>query len=637
MSNDMESSTKNKNAILKKNSSSKIAKQKNIESVEKIESIKTNRISIRQIFILIAIVLSIFFGYEIGNRPFANPDEGRYVEIPREMVVTGDYITPRLNGLKYFEKPPLFYWLQAATIKNVGINECSMRFWPAFFAIVGCLSVFGVGVVYGSVSTGLMSAVILATSLLYYALSHMIILDLVVSIFMSGVLWCFFLAFVARRRRRTENNGKKGSRKTCQTAAVDSGYDEVGIDLSEKTRKFLIILMYALAALAALTKGLIGFILPGFVGFLWLTFSRNWNWKKVREIFYIPGILVFLVILLPWHIMVCSRNDDFFHFYFVVEHWLRYTTQIHKRYQPVWYFVPIILLGLLPWTGFCLTSLKDSFRSLRNPERNSEDIFLLSWIFGIFAFYSFSSSKLIPYILPVFPPIAFLTARMISKIKTASDSNFMLGSCLNIFLFALVIVAFLSFKDRIWDITTDFPEIFVLMKVFAIILGVFILLLLYLVFFGKQKSIGNSLILYVFLAVNMMWILNKSAPFYQDIKRPSAKDMAEFVRMNFVEKNGDEVFCYKRYQQDFPVYLGRTVGVSDYLGELRFGYNAEKNDRIISGEQLWERWKKGDKRIFVLMTRSEYQKFFTQNIPHVLLNFDRNFVIIINDKKNQES
>ena len=553
--------------------------------------LEIKQISIKKISLILTLILVIFFGYEIGNRPFADPDEGRYVEIPREMVVTGDYVTPRLNGLKYFEKPPLIYWLQAATIKTVGIGEYSMRFWIAFFAVLGCLSVYFVGLACKSVTLGLLSTGILATNLLYYAHSRIIILDLAVSVLMSGVLWCFFLAFVRKR---------------------------------ERPSKKLVVSMYALAALACLTKGLIGIILPGFVGFLWICFTNNW--KKVKDIISVPGILIFLVIFLPWHIAVCMRNADFFHFYFVVEHFLRYTTQLHSRYQPAWFFVPIIIAGLLPWTGFSLVALKESAKNIIKKADNDEDIFLLCWILGIFGFFSFSNSKLVPYILPIVPPIAFLTAKMITKIN-AADRNFKIGAWLNIAIFALAIIAFHFEKGRVADVLGAFSEVHILMNVFALVLFVCVVLLLFAIF-SQKKQIDNAIIIYVFLAMNLMWILNKAAPFYQAVKKPSTKQLAEVVRMN--ARDEDLVFCHKQYQQDFPVYLGRLVGVTDHAGELDFGNKAEKNDRLITEKQLFRRWD-SDKRIFLLMTREDYRKFFHErSLKHVILDFDRDFVVITN-------
>ena len=274
-----------------------------------------------------ALLLVCFFSYEMGNRPFASPDEGRYVEIPREMIVSGDYITPKLNGLNYFEKPPLLYWMQAAVAKVCGINEYSMRVIIVIFAILGCLSVFIVGRKRFSNTVGLLSASILASNLLYYAHSHLIILDLVMSVLMCGVLWCFYLAFVQKKT-------------------------DVG--------RSAIIFMYVLAAFACLTKGLIGIVLPGFVAVLWIAFTNNW--KRIPEMISVPGIILFFVIAAPWHILMAMRHDDFLYKYFIVEHFQRYTTTIHERYQPVWFFIPIVIAGLFPWTGFSFVAIKNAIK-----------------------------------------------------------------------------------------------------------------------------------------------------------------------------------------------------------------------------------------------------------------------------------
>ena len=122
----------------------------------------------------------------LENRPLSVPDEGRYVEIPREMVASGNYLTPRLNYVKYFEKPVLFYWLEAFSIKLFGLNEFTLRLWPALFALFGCLALAVAGARLFGRMTGLLSAVVLATSLLYYGLSRAIILDMPVSVLLTA-------------------------------------------------------------------------------------------------------------------------------------------------------------------------------------------------------------------------------------------------------------------------------------------------------------------------------------------------------------------------------------------------------------------------------------------------------------------
>ena len=553
----------------------------------------TNSSTARDVFkasLLLFALLSIFFGHELGNRPFADPDEGRYVEIPREMVVSGDYITPRLNTLKYFEKPALFYWIQAASVKIFGINETSMRLWPALFAILGCLTLFFVSTLCGSsIASALTSAGILATSLLYYAHSRLIILDLALSVFISGALWCFFLVFVSNIKR-------KGREK-----------------------KVLIILMYALSALACMTKGLIGIVLPGMVAFLWIAFTNNW--KKIKEMLYLPGILTFLAIFLPWHIAVSLKNPDFFNFYFIHEHFLRYTTKVHQRFQPIWFFLPITLLGLFPWTGFAITALGNAMKSIKK----SENIFLLAWIFGILGFFSLSNSKLIPYILPIFPPIAYITGTMLSDVEDIL--NFKIGTYLTIAISLILVVAFSFAKEQITDVMAN-PDVIVIMSVFGVVMATSLGILLCGIFFKLDRMLVVSL--YMFLSANMLWIINKAVPYYQEIKKPSTKDIAGTIKINM--KDGDEVFSYGRYYQDFPVYLNSPVGIIDFVGELEFGMNAEKDKKVIfKTDEFWDFWSTSSKRIFLLLSRADYRKLFSdKNFDHTILDFDKNFIAISN-------
>jgi len=547
------------------------------------------------------IILGIFFSFEMGNRPFASPDEGRYVEIPREMVVTGDYVTPRLDGMKYFEKPPLFYWMQAASIKVAGINETSMRFWIILFAILGCLSVFYVGAKCYSRNVGVMAAGILATSLIYYCHSRIIILDLVLSIFLCGSLWAFFLAFVRENQ-------------------------------SKVPKKYLIIGMYALSALACMTKGLVGTVLPGFVVFLWILFTNNW--KKLKEILYIPGILVFLAIFLPWHVLAAQRNHDFLYYYFVVEHFLRYTTKLHFRYQPAWFFIPIILAGMIPWTGFSLMSLKNLMKksieknSSKSPngasEKKSESIFLACWIFGIFSFFSFSHSKLIPYILPIVPPLALVTAVFIEE---CTKKEFRVGAAINIILFFTAGIAYYFNRDEVSDVLQN-ADARILLNIVVVSLVAIGVVFLVAIFSKISKKI--AVVISIFLAGNMLWTLNKLAAYYQEEKKPSTKKVAKYVRDN--KTKDDLVFLYYHYFQDFPVYLNDTTGVVDSVRDLEFGANAEpEKSKVISEEKFWELWNTTKQRIFLVLSRGDYRKVFAEKTQvHNVQVFDKNFIVISN-------
>jgi 4-amino-4-deoxy-L-arabinose transferase-like glycosyltransferase len=381
-------------------------------------------------------------------------------------------------------------------------------------------------------------------------------------------------------------------------------------------------MMYVFTALACLTKGLIGAVFPGLVSLVWMACTKNWS--KIKEILYIPGILAFLVIFLPWHAVMALRHDDFLHFYFVVEHFLRYTSKIHNRYRPCWFFIPILLAGLLPWTGFSLIALKNAFKK----KEKSENVFFLSWIISLFAFFSFSGSKLIPYILPVIPPIALITGiTIIRSLNDTQSKDFENGVRINVILFVIAFIAYIFARSEIADVLQNSDAI-LLMNIFTILLVIASAVLLYGLYRREHRT--AAVFVYIFIAANMMWLINKAAVFYQEIKKPSTKTLAEAIRMN---RNPDDlVFCYKRYYQDFPVYLNSTVGVVDFVGELEFGAKADPhNNKLVSECDFWKLWDSSDKRIFLLLSAEHYREVFaTIKFNHRILDCNKYFTVITN-------
>ena len=272
---------------------------------------QTGRLEMRDLIIL-TVLICILFTFMLENRPLSVPDEGRYVEIPREMVASGNYLTPRLNYVKYFEKPVLFYWLEAFSIKLFGLNEFTLRLWPALFALFGCLAVAVAGARLFGRMTGLLSAAVLATSLLYYGLGRAIILDMPVSILLTLALLSFLVG-------THEAPGLK--------------------------RRLYLWGFYAFAALAVLTKGLIGIFIPAMVIGAWILLLGEWRMLKTL---YIPsGLALFLLIAAPWHIMVDRANPEFFQFYFIHEHFQRYLDQGTWPLQAVLVFHPHRAAGVV--------------------------------------------------------------------------------------------------------------------------------------------------------------------------------------------------------------------------------------------------------------------------------------------------
>jgi len=303
--------------------------------------------------------------------PLIEPDEARYSDIPSLMNRTGDYVTPHLNHLVYLEKPPLGYWATAVFFRIFGENEFSARLFAALCAW-GCIFlVYRMGTFSHGEKTGLYSAGVLSTFLYFSVLGKINILDMPLAFFVSLATWAGY-------RYLVENCRRKGG----------------------------LYLLYVSSALAFLTKGLIGIVFPFAIVILWLIISGGW--RSVPKLFSPVGIIVFLLISCPWLILVQKANRDFLWFFFVREHLLRFTTTSHGRSQTILFYVPVVLLGTLPWSAFLWKAWKEGASQEPPIFEGKEKRFYLTWIFFILIFFSVSSSKLVPYIAPVFLPIAIM-------------------------------------------------------------------------------------------------------------------------------------------------------------------------------------------------------------------------------------
>lgn len=308
----------------------------------------------------------------LGMRPLYKADESRYAEIPREMAASGDWVTPRLNDFKYFEKPPLQYWATAAFFKLFGERDWAARLWTALAGLAGIALAYFAGRKLFSREVATLGALILAGCPLYVMLGQINTLDMGLAFFLSGAIFAFAL------------------------------------------RRFY--LFWAACALAVLSKGLIGVILPlGAIG-LYVLVKRDW--QLIRRMKPVSGPLVFLAIAAPWFIAVSIRNEEFAHFFFVQEHFQRFTTKMHGRYQPMWFFLPILAFGIAPWLLPFFASLKEFFKREKFLQREEEQfnpqLFFAVWAMVVFVFFSISGSKLPSYILPMFPALALLIGRSLA-------------------------------------------------------------------------------------------------------------------------------------------------------------------------------------------------------------------------------
>ena len=308
---------------------------------------------------LLAVAALLWFG-TLGLRPLYKADESRYGEISREMLASGDWVTPRLNGFRYFEKPPLQYWTTAALFSVFGEKDWVARLWTALVGFAGVLLVLYAGNRLWGPPAGAYAAAALAGSPLYVILGQVNTLDMTVSFFLAAAL----VAFLGGR----------------------------------------MFVFWAACAAAMLSKGLIGIVLPVAALFFYMLLKRDWG--LVRRVRPVAGGALFLVLAAPWFVVVSARNPEFFHFFFIQEHFERFTTEMHHRVHPFWFFVPILAGGLGPWLLPFLRSLKP---------RDDATLLLVVWTAVVFFFFSASDSKLPPYVLPILPAAALLVGRSLAR------------------------------------------------------------------------------------------------------------------------------------------------------------------------------------------------------------------------------
>ena len=323
---------------------------------------------------LVAAAACVWFE-TLGLRHLMPTDEGRYAEIAREMFASGDWVTIRYNDLKYFEKPPLHLWMTALAYHLFGVNEWSARLWVGLSGAGGMLVTAWAARRWFGPRVGWLTAAVLLASPSWNFAAHFNTLDMSVSALLGCVLAGVLLAQHPRATRRQHRHW----------------------------------MWFAWGAmgLAVLTKGLMGIVLPGLVLVVYTLLARDWAlWRRLH---LVSGAALMLAIVLPWFTLVSMRNPDFAHFFFIHEHWERYTSNVHHRSGPVWYFVPQLLVGFLPWLGL----VPGAVRVVRQEGAGGgfrPKLLLAVWAGAIFVFFSASGSKLPGYVLPIFPALAVLLA-----------------------------------------------------------------------------------------------------------------------------------------------------------------------------------------------------------------------------------
>lgn len=325
----------------------------------------------------LAVLCLILFFYGLGDRPLWDPDEGLHASVAREMVKSGDWVTPRFNGENFYDKPILYYWLNVLSFLVLGINELAARLPAALLGVGGVAITCLLGQTLFGRGAGLLGGMVLATSLGYVVLSRAVVHDISLAFFITLSLLFFYWGYQGRRHRRG-----------CY------------------------LLFFASAGMAAMAKGPIGLLLPALVIGLFLL--SQGELRRLKEMELPWGLLVFSLITLPWYVLIGLRNREFVSYFFLHQNLGRFFSPTIQHSEPFYFYFPILMLTFFPWSCFLPAALVRFFpRSLRALRGvREEDLFILIWFSAIFIFFSLASSKLATYLLPLFPPAALLVGRL---------------------------------------------------------------------------------------------------------------------------------------------------------------------------------------------------------------------------------
>lgn len=504
----------------------------------------------RRLYVGLSALVVVLWLVTLPSRPLFNPDEGRYAEIPREMLSGGDWVIPHLNGLVYIEKPPLQYWATAAALRVFGSNEFAARLYTALCAVATLAVVWVTAATLWSEAAAWRAAAVLAGMLLFVVLGQLLTLDMSLTFYMTLALAAFLLAQAPRPAPGEE------------PAAA---------------RRWML-LAWAATALGVLTKGLVAAAVPGAVLVLYSLYTRDPSvW---RRLYVARGLPLLLAIGVPWHWLAAMRLPGFLQFFFVHEHLARYLTPSADRQEAWWFFIAVFALGSIPWTSSAVRVVALGWRSTAVRGQFDAALFLWIWIVFIGVFFSMSDSKLIPYILPALPALALLIGQ---SPQTAWRRDVLIAALVTV-LAAVGLAGASLYGPRFLAATTRgavFATLAAPLTQIAALLavsGVFVLsqrrrdLTRCAVFLGVGWCLAGLLLMRAAAAV---------APIYSGVVLARAADVARDA----------PVFSVGMYDQTLPFYWRRTVELVAYRGELDFGLQRNPGAEIPGVADFANRWR----------------------------------------------
>ena len=533
----------------------------------------------RLAYCALALFAVVLWFATLSLRPLFNPDEGRYAEIPREMLASGDWAIPHLNGLLYLEKPPLQYWATAVSLSIFGQNELGARFFTALCALGAVVAAALAARRLWGTAAAIRTTAVLSSMLLFLIIGQLLTLDMSLTAFMTVALAAFLAAQWADPQRE----------------------------------RLLMLAAWAATALGVLTKGPVAAAIPAAVLVIYSGWSRDFSpWRKLHAA---AGCALFIAIAVPWYVVAARRVPGFLEFFFVHEHLARYLTPSAHREQVWWFFAPVLLLGTLPWTLPVLRVLGSGWR--RRGQGFDAPLFLRLWVLFALVFFSLSDSKLIPYVLPALPALALLVAGLPEETlerDVARTALLTLGIAIALGIACLVAPRHIVSSERsAYFLTLTKP-----LAQIAALLGASGLYALTqrrrgvtrsAVFLGMGWCLAGLLALQAAAAV---------APVYSGIAlyRALPKLPADAP-----------IYSVATYDQTLPFYWRRTLKLVAYRGELDFGLEHDPAAEEPDIDRFVDRWR-SDPDAYAVMDLNTYAALADRRVPMREIAHDINRVLV---------
>ncbi len=496
-----------------------------------------------------ALVLTVFLALWFGgldHRKLVEPDEGRYAEVAREMIATGDFVTPRLNGFKHFTKPPMQYWMTAIAFRVFGVNEWTSRLWPALAGMLALLvASFTVRHLHGT-QAGLSCAAVLASSLYFVFFAQVGTVDMGLTLFVTASMCAIMLGLNAPPGSKTERNW--------------------------------MLLAWASMGLGALSKGLVGVVFPLMVAALYALAERQWGlWRRLHPV---KGMGTMLALAAPWFVAVSLRNSEFPAFFFLEEHFARFASTAHRREQPIWFFIPLVLVGMLPWTWIALEGLRAGWRDAASASFRPGR-FLVVWAAAILIFFTASRAKMPAYVLPAIPALGMLAGWRIATLDARAASRRVLPLLASMGIAIAIAAAFAPH-------TTYAQSYRILYERYA----------LWLYAAGATAFAASVLIATLRLPPRWMaaWVGLAGLVSVQicilgfESLSPLRSSHALAREIAVRASPETQVFMVGASYLSLPFYLGRTVALAQETGQMSFGVRLEPHRALLEPAQFSAAW-----------------------------------------------